>query len=265
LLALAAGSHSGEPFHIEGVRRMLASVALDETDLQNPVDYPFDSRARKTWIRARHRRARIAMNCSGKHAAMLMTCVANDWPLSTYLDPEHPIQRAIRTAIEDCAGEKVSTIAVDGCGAPLHAISLTGLARAFGRLASSAPDTPLGRIANAFRTHPEYTSGTRRAAPALMRSVPGMVCKAGAEGVFAVGLPDGRGIALKIDDGAARARVVIVVAALRRLGVDNESLRARQQRPVLGGDHPVGLIRPGPALAGAVEWSGDTATHRHAR
>jgi L-asparaginase II len=249
LLALAAGSHSGEEFHIEGVRKMLASVALEETALQNPTAYPFDARAHKAWIRARHRKSRVAMNCSGKHAAMLMTCVANDWPLDTYLEPEHPLQQSIETAIQDCAGEKVAAVAVDGCGAPLHAISLAGLARSFGRFASAAPDTLPGRIAQAFRAYPEYTSGTRRLSPALMRSVPGLVCKAGAEGVFAVGLPDGRGIGVKIDDGASRARSVVIAAVLERLGLDNDLLRAKRQRSIFGGEQAVGLVRPGPALA----------------
>lgn len=218
LLALAAGSHAGELFHVEGVRDILASVGLDETALRNPREYPFDGKARNRWVRARHRRAQVTMNCSGKHAAMLATCVANAWPTDTYLDPRHPLQHTIHTAVEELAGESVAVVAVDGCGAPLHAISLTGLARAFGRFASAPVESMPGRIAAAFAAHPQYVSGSRRLSAALIRATPGLFCKAGAEGVIAAGLPDGRGIAIKINDGGARARHLVLAATLQRLG-----------------------------------------------
>jgi L-asparaginase II len=257
LLALAAASHSGEAFHLDGVRRILAGAGLDESALRTPAAYPADDQARDEWIRAGHTIDPLTMNCSGKHAAMLATCVANGWSTHDYrssdasaqdvLDyrsPEHPVQQAIRTAIEDSAGEKVSYVAVDGCGAPLLAISLAGLARAFGQFASAAADTSEGRIADAFRAHPEYASGTRRDEAALMRSVPGLFCKAGAEGVHAVGLADGRGLAVKIDDGTPRARAVVMAAALQRIGVDNEVIRSQRESPLLGGGLPVGAVRP---------------------
>ena len=95
LLALACASHSGEPFHVEGVRRILAGAGLDEDALQTPPDYPLDDEAREELIRRGERKAPILMNCSGKHAAMLATCVANGWPTATYLDPDHPLQQAI--------------------------------------------------------------------------------------------------------------------------------------------------------------------------
>lgn len=249
LLALAAGSHAGEPIHVAGVRRMLASVGLPEKALRNPRAYPFDGRARNAWVREGNRRARVAMTCSGKHAAMLMTCVANGWPTVGYLDPDHPVQLAIRETVEEYAGERVASVAVDGCGAPLLAISLAGLSRAFGRLASADPHTPAGRVAEAFRRYPEYTSGTRRLSAALIRSVPGLISKTGAEGVLAVGLPDGRAVAAKINDGAARARPVVLAATLQRLGLDNPEIRNQRERPIRAGRRLVGVIRPGPALA----------------
>jgi L-asparaginase II len=252
LLALAAGSHSGEAIHVDGVRRMLASVGLDEDALQTPRVYPYDGRARNAWVRAGKRRARITMNCSGKHAAMLMTCVLNEWPTETYRDPDHPVQHAVLAAIEDSAGESVAGIAVDGCGVPLHAISLLGLARAFGRFARlgvERADSLEGQIARACHQHPEYASGSRRPSVQLVRSVPGLLLKSGAEGVLAAGLPDGRGIAVKIEDGASRARSVVLATALRRLGIDNEVIRAQQERIVLGGGMPAGVIRPSTALA----------------
>jgi L-asparaginase II len=248
LLALAAASHSGEDFHLAGVRRILAGAGLSESALRTPPAYPLDERARDDWIRAGHRVEAITMNCSGKHAAMLATCVANGWDTDSYRDPEHPVQRAIRRAVEDTAGEPAAAIAVDGCGAPLLAISLAGLARAFGRLASADPATFEGRIADAYRHYPEYASGSRRDEAALMRSVPGLFCKGGAEAVYAVGLADGRGIAVKIDDGASRARAVVVAATLRRLGVDNDVIRAQLEYPLLGGGQPVGSVRPAAEL-----------------
>jgi len=248
LLALTGASHSGEDFHLAGVRRILAGAGLDESALQTPPDYPIDEAARDEWVRAGRAKASITMNCSGKHAAMLATCVAAGWPVESYRSPDHPVQQAIRTAIEDAAGEKVAAVAVDGCGAPLLAISLAGLARAFGLFAAAAPGTLEGRVADAFRAYPEYASGSRRDEAALMRAVPGLFCKAGAEGAYAVGLPDGRGVAVKIDDGTPRARAVVMAATLKRIGLAYDILDHQSEWPLLGGGQPVGSVRPSAAL-----------------
>ncbi|HEY1969128.1 MAG TPA: asparaginase [Pseudonocardia sp.] len=250
LLALAAGSHSGEPIHVDGVRQILAMANLGESALRTPREYPFDGRARNAWVKAGNRRARITMNCSGKHAAMLLTCVINGWPTHSYRDPNHPLQREIYQTVADCAGEPVASVAVDGCGAPLHAISLAGLARAFGLFAAAAADSMPGRIASACHEYPEYASGTRRTSAALIRSVPGLFCKTGAEGVVAAGLPDGRGIAIKVEDGSARARPVVLASVLQRLGLDNDVIQAQRERAILGGGKPVGVVRPALVLAG---------------
>ena len=202
LLALACASHSGEPFHVEGVRRTLASAGLDESALQTPPDYPLDDDAREAVIRDGGTRSPVLMNCSGKHAAMLATCVVRGWDTATYLDPEHPLQLAILETFTRLTGEPVTTVAVDGCGAPLLSTSLTGLARAFAALAT-ATDGPQHRVAEAIRQHPEFVSGTTRDELALHRAVPGLIGKAGAESCYAVALPDGRAWALKTDDGAA--------------------------------------------------------------
>ena len=263
LLALAGASHSGEEFHLDGVRRILAGAGLDETALRTPAAYPIDEQARDEWVRTGHAVEPITMNCSGKHAAMIATCVANGWPIhddarakspdgvwgrDDYRSPEHPVQKAIRTAIEDSAGEKVSYVAVDGCGAPLLAISLAGLARSFGLYAAAAPDTFEGRIAAAFRGFPDYASGSRRDESALMKAVPGLLCKAGAESVYAVGLADGRGIAVKVEDGTPRARAVVMAAVLQHLGIDNEVVDTQTRFPLLGGGVPVGSVHPTPTL-----------------
>lgn len=246
LLALVAASHSGEPFHLDGARRILASAGLDESALQTPPDWPADDEAKIALIRAGGDRSSIAMNCSGKHSGMLATSAHNGWSLEDYRDPAHPVQLAALDAIGELSGEIPEQIAVDGCGAPAFAIGLAALARSFGRLAA-APDGTARRVADAIRAHPEMTSGTRRDELELHRAIPGLVTKAGAEAVQGVGLADGRGIAIKISDGFPRARPVVVAEVLRTLGFDHPTLTAQATVPVLGHGEPVGTIavRPG--------------------
>src|SRR5690349_8817694 len=227
LLALACASHSGEAFHVEGVRRILASADLTEDDLQTPPDYPLDDAAREQVIRDGGSRAPVLMNCSGKHAAMLATCVANGWETKTYLDPEHPLQQAVAATFAELTGEEIAVTAVDGCGAPLLSASLVGLATAFRRLAlgvdgSGSPSVDSVRIASAIRDHPASVSGTTRNERALLTAVPGAIGTAGAGSCYAVALPDGRAFALKTDDGGPRVRPVLMAEALRRAGVLDE-------------------------------------------
>ncbi len=248
LLALACASHSGEPFHIEGVRRILTGAGLDESALQTPLDYPLDDAAREQVIRDGGARSSIQMNCSGKHAAMLATCVLNGWSIEDYLDPAHPLQVAIADAFAEVTGEQVEVVAVDGCGAPLLSTSLIGLARAFRALAV-ATSGPSFQIAEAIRSHPAYVSGTTRDERALLTAIPGSIGKAGAESCYAVALADGRAFALKTDDGAPRVRPVLMAAALERSGalqmegVDAVAVRKTGELTLLGGGEPVGEIR----------------------
>lgn len=242
LLALACASHSGLDYHLTGVREILGGVGLGEDALQNTPDLPYDASARAAALAAGQQPTSIAQNCSGKHAAMLATCHLTGWPAATYREPDHPLQRSIAEVIGEVAGEPVAASAVDGCGAPVMAISLAGLARAFGRLAAAEPTTPEGRIATAMRAHPEYVGGEGRDVTALMQGTPGVIAKDGAEAVYAVGLPDGRGIALKVADGGQRARPVILAAVLRRLGVASDALGALEDAPILGHGEPVGSV-----------------------
>ena len=248
LLALASASHSGEPFHLEGVRRILHGAGLTEDALQTPPDLPLDETEREQLVRQGQSRTSIAMNCSGKHAAMLATCVANDWPTDAYREPDHPLQKAIRATLGDLSGHEVTTQAIDGCGAPLFDTTLTGLARAFSRL-GTATDGPEHRVAQAIRRFPEWVSGTRRDEARLLHAVPGAIGKAGAESCYAFSTEDGRAVALKIDDGAARARPVLMAAVLRRLGVTTEpgvdaaAVEETGEHTLLGGGRPVGQLR----------------------
>jgi L-asparaginase II len=249
LLALAAASHSGEDFHVEGVRKILAGAGLTENDLQCPADRPLDEREYRAMLMSGESADRVHMNCSGKHAAMLATCVAAGWPTASYTDPEHPLQQRVRALLSELAAEPVTVVGVDGCGAPLFGVSVTGLARAFRALVLAAPGTPERLVADAMRAHPEWTSGTARPERALMAAVPGLLVKSGAEGVEGFALADGRAGAFKIEDGAARGRVPVTVALLRRLGVDAErgvdqaALDAVAISPVTGGGRIVGEVR----------------------
>ena len=248
LLAMACASHSGEAMHLEAVQRILAGAGLTEDDLQCPVDWPMIDGVRDEALRSGASASRLFMNCSGKHAAMLATCVVNGWDTATYLSPDHPLQQAILATFARLTGEPVDTVAVDGCGAPLLSASLTGLARAFRAMAVASSGAE-SRVAEAIRAHPELVSGSTRDELALLRAVPGAIGKAGAEACYAVALPDGRAFALKIEDGGTRARPVVMAAALERsgvlemAGVDAEAVRRTGRHVLLGADVPVGEVR----------------------
>ncbi|MFE7399092.1 asparaginase [Streptomyces sp. NPDC057557] len=242
-LALAAASHSGEDFHLELVRTMLAEHGLTPGDLQTPPDLPLDPAEAEAYLAAGHVRDRITMNCSGKHAAMLAVCALNGWDRASYLDPSHPLQQLVRQVVEEAAGEPVAAVGTDGCGAPLMAISLVGLARAFRLFVLAEPGSAERRVGDAMRAHPEYVAGTRRPDTWLMREVPGTLSKMGAEAVQAVALADGRALAFKIDDGATRALGPVLAQSLRLLGIDAPVVSRIGRTPLLGGDGEVGEIR----------------------
>jgi L-asparaginase II len=235
-LALACGSHDGSERHIDVVRTTLEASGLTEAALQNTADLPLDRPSADAVVMAGGVASPLLMNCSGKHAAMVATCRSNGWPVEGYLDPEHPLQRAITCHVCELAGEVVH-IGVDGCGAPAHAVSLVGLCRAFVTLAVGR-----GPVWSAMTSHPDLVGGERRDVTRLMRLVPGLMAKDGAEGVFAAALPDGRAAAVKIADGAGRAAGIVVAAALRTVGVDVDPAALGQ--PILGHGRPVGRIRP---------------------
>lgn len=242
VLALATASHSGEPEHLEAVRRCLAAAGLSEAALQCPALPPLSQDAAAALLGTGQEPTPLTMNYSGKHAAMLAVTVAGGGDPAGYLGPDSPVQRAIRATIERLAGEPVRHVAVDGCGAPQHALTLTGLARAFGVLATAGGNE--GRTAAAMRAYPFLVGGSGREVTALLEGIPGLVVKDGAEGVYAAALPDGSAVAVKIADGAMRAAVVVLVAGLRRLGVQAEVLDRLGSTPVLGGGVPVGELRP---------------------
>lgn len=242
-LAMACASHSGEDFHLRLVHQMLETFGLAEADLQNTPDLPLGTVARDAWLADGHGPTSLTQNCSGKHAAMLATCVTAGWDKATYRAVEHPLQKATTEVIAELAGEAITSISVDGCGAPAHQYALQGLARAFGAFAG-AQGGELAEIAQAMREHPHLVGGTDREDTDLMRLAPGVIAKLGAEGVLAVGLPDGRGVAAKCVDGNPRATRVLTAALLRRAGgIPEAALKKLSEVPVLGHGQPVGEVR----------------------
>lgn len=246
LLALAASSHSGEPAHREGALAILAAAGLSEAALQNTPALPANPAERTRWVREGRTPSSLAQGCSGKHAAMLATCAVNAWPVETYREPDHPLQQAIAAVLAELSGDPVRSVVVDGCGAPAHAITLTGLARSFAAIAVGPPGTAEGRLAAAVRGHPWFVAGTGREVTELMTALPGVIAKDGAEAVYAAALPDGRAAAVKISDGGPRAGAVVLGEALRRLGVPDDQLAALAGPQVLGHGNPVGKVRPVP-------------------
>ncbi|MGI8305583.1 asparaginase [Saccharopolyspora hattusasensis] len=220
LLALTASSHSGEEVHLAGARRVLELGGFTEAELGNPAGLPYDPVEREAWIAAGHPARKLAHNCSGKHASMLHTARRHGWSTSDYLDPGHPLQCEIAATVEELTGQRIANVAIDGCGTPLFAVSLRGLATAAGRIASAPTGSPEGVVAQAIRAHPEMVAGSRRDTTALMSAVPGLIAKDGFEAVQIAALPDGTAIALKIADGSDRARLPTTIAALELAGVD---------------------------------------------
>lgn len=255
LLALTAASHSGGAKHRGGTQRILAMHGLAASDLENSTDLPYGTSEREDWLRSGLHPTQVTQNCSGKHAAMAATCVINGWPVNGYLDPSHPLQQLVADTVSELTGEQLLARSTDGCGTPLFALTLRGMARAFGTIAAAAaasestPDdgrtAPLpaeAAVGLAMRQHPDMVAGERRDVTELMRLLPGAVAKDGFEGVQLVGLPDGRAVAVKISDGGDRARMPATVRLLESLGVVTPPLAGIGTAPVLGGGRTVGLL-----------------------
>jgi L-asparaginase II len=247
-LAIGAASHNGEDGHVDLVRTLLAAAGLGERDLGCPPALPQHEATRAQWLVAGRAPAAVAMNCSGKHAAMLSACVAAGWPTEGYLDRGHPLQQLIEERLGEAAGEPVSAVVVDGCGAPQHALSLTGLARSVLSLVQAEPGTPGRRVADAMRAHPWLVAGTGRDDTELMGAVEGLLVKGGADGVHVAALPGAGAVALKLDDGGDRGRLPALTAGLLRLGVPAGALSRWSRTPVSGGTGVVGDVRPSAVL-----------------
>lgn len=224
-LALACASHQGAEVHTTAVKTWLKGLGMGERDLRCGAHMPFDPTARDALYRYHGRPCQLHNNCSGKHAGFL-TLNQHLKGGAEYVEPDHPVQRAVLAATEEVAGETSPGFGIDGCSAPNFALSLHGLGRAMAFFAN-APETGSVREAAAHRlvrsmtAHPELVAGEGRACTELMRATGGRVAvKTGAEAVFIAIAPEkGIGIALKIMDGATRASEAAITALLVRTGL----------------------------------------------
>ncbi len=252
-LALATASHAGTDRHVAVVRSILDAAGRGEDDLQCPPAWPSDPATRDELVRELGQPQRVRMNCSGKHAAMLLACTANGWDHTTYLDPAHPLQLHIREVIERLTGAKPAATAVDGCGAPVFAMSLAALGRAIHRIGSSSERSPFalhrsaGQLVRAVRENPWTIDGPGRPDTIAIERL-GVFAKGGAEGVMVMVAPNGATVALKILDGNGRAATAIALALLERVGAlpagDVAQTLSLLPLSVTGGGQDVGSIRP---------------------
>lgn len=248
-LAIASASHRGEPFHLAQVASVLGSAGLGEDHLQCPADLPSDPVARNAVIADGGEPRRVYMNCSGKHSGMLAACAANGWDLATYRDPEHPFQQLVIATVQELTGDTVESIGVDGCGAPVLAVSLVGIARAFSHLVEAPAGTDERRVADAMRANPKLIDGTRGPDHRMMTALPGLLAKGGAEGVHVLAAPGVGAVAVKIDDGAGRASTPVALRALTAIAgleIPREAkpeVDALMWPEVVGGEQPVGRLR----------------------
>jgi L-asparaginase II len=249
--ALATASHAGTPRHVAVVRGMLARAGLTEDALRCPAALPLDSAARNIVVRDGTAPSPVFMECSGKHAAMLMACVQNGWSVEDYLSPSHPLQVQIRDVIERLTGEKVPAVGIDGCGAPVFAVSLASLARGIQRIALSSESSPFALYRNAailrrsVLENPWAIDGDGRPNTTVIERL-GVFAKKGAEGVMVMAAADGTTVALKILDGSLRAATVVALTALAQAGSLNPEVVAallpELETTVYGGGAAVGRI-----------------------
>lgn len=235
-LALSCASHHGGAIHTDMVTRWLGDLSLSEGDLRCGPQEPEDKNARDGLIRAFEAPCQIHNNCSGKHSGFL-TLNKHLKAGSEYTEADHPVQKAVREAFEDMTGEVSPGFGIDGCSAPNFATSLHGLARAMARFAvaddkGDARSRAAYRLRKAMVSHPELVQGAGGADTELMQAMGGRVAtKNGADGVYVAIIPELRlGIALKIMDGAARAKEAAIAALLVRVGALDASHPATRDR-----------------------------------
>jgi L-asparaginase II len=244
-VAVMCASHNGERVHVEAVERILARTGLGAEALQCPPDRPLLAEQGSA-IEPERR----FHNCSGKHAGMLLACVRQGFDPSSYRDPGHPLQRRVLESVRAAAGEP-RAVGVDGCGVPVHALSLREMATLYARLMTGVGLDGLAehaaRVLGTMRAEPYLVAGRDRVCTAVMEASDGVVVKVGAEGLVCAGVAgSGLGVAIKAEDGAARAQAPAVIHALRLLGALDEeawsTLSGHARPPLLGGGSPVGHL-----------------------
>src|SRR6478736_2112992 len=259
-VAIACGSHVGSLDHMDVVEGMLKAAGAKEDQLQCPADWPQDETARNWLVQTERGKSRLAFNCSGKHAAFLWACTENGWDKNSYLEPNHPLQQRIRSVIEEYCGERITHLGIDGCGAPVAAVSLVGLARAYSKLAKAPGDknsnARAATIATSMLDYPWAVQGRGEANTVVMDEL-GIIAKIGAEGVLAMATPQGVSVAIKMLDGNLRATSLVGLTLLAAAGAVDipgvSSVLEKVVAPVMGGSHEVGKIRLGPAVSALLD------------
>lgn len=246
-LAVIAGSHSGEPRHLEAVQSILGKIGLPADALQCGSHVPFSPEAARALKAADQPAGVLHNNCSGKHSGMLAQAIDRGLSTADYLDPQHPVQLGIRQRLAQLADLDFDAVGVgvDGCSAPCFALPLKNAALAFARLAEAAQlsTSPLGRVARVMMAYPEMVAGEGRLDTDLMRAANDtqrvLFSKSGAEGFHGVGVlaRDGRpafGVAWKVGDGdGKRGGHPAIIETLRQLGVlDAAALQSYHHWPV---------------------------------
>ena len=214
-VAVACASHSGGPEPVGLVEELLAAAGVSEAALRCGLQAPLDAEVAADLVASRKPLRAVHHNCSGNHALGLALCACEGWSVDDYLAPDHPLQAAMRERVLGAATAAGESEGVDGCGMRAYRIGLGSLARAFARLAGGDLGPEGEAVAGAMRAHPTIIWGPQGIDSALMAEVPGAVAKVGADGVIGLGLADGRGLALKVLDGASRALGPAAVAAAR--------------------------------------------------
>lgn len=243
--ALATASHCGSRRHRDAVSDMLHRHGFGPEDLQCPEDWPLGVSERAEMVATEGRPSRLAMNCSGKHAGFLATCRHSGWDETTYTEPTHPLQEHITRTIEHYSNERITFSSTDGCGAPLHQVSVIGLARAIARIAAGTTEDAR-TVVRAIGANTWALDGEGRANTITIETLGG-IAKIGAEGLVVIGTPEGVAVAVKIIDGSMRATTPVALGALVSVGAIGADLAAeilsRTAEPVLGGTTVIGGLR----------------------
>lgn len=242
-LALVCSSHNGEPIHQQTALAILSEFGLDESALGNTHDFPMHTDSAHDAIRAGLTKSALQMGCSGKHSGMLATCVINGWSIDNYLEQDHPLQQAITQTVAEVTGHEAFAIGIDGCGAPAHVVELVGLARAMRAMAIGDAGESGTQIYAAMSQFPYMVGGKGRDVTTIVSGIDGLFAKDGADAVYAAALPDGRAVALKLSDGYGRGTPTVLLAALKKLGVDITGVDNSIKEIVRGHGKPVGSVR----------------------
>lgn len=183
---------------------------------------------------------------------MLLACKQEGWPTENYLDRDHPLQVRILEAVEYLTGEKVTTTAVDGCGAPVHAMPLVALASGVAKMHVADGSTPMNirnsadKLFSSMLAHPWIVGDHGEPDTTIMEEL-GFASKSGYEGVFIVTTPEGVTVATKILDGNLRTAPIVALQALVRAGAleqtQLDALIPRLHTDVYGGGKVVGDLR----------------------